>query len=286
MTASKVVCIASYPKSGNTWMRLALQACLNGGRIDALADLSVNGASTFGRLMFQRLMGLDPSHLTSAEFEEVLPEYLALMARQGRHVVLMKTHGAARMPSGKPMLRPAVARLVVHLVRDPRDVAVSWAHHRGRTIDEAIAMMADDTASLGDLHDPLQHSLPQHLGGWSRHVESWLDAPEYLRVLTLRYEDRLSDPLGTLALTARRAGVPHARAIVEAAVAATDFRRVAAMERSNGFRERPREASRFFRHGRAGGWRSVLTADQIARIERDHGTVMRRLGYALTGGGA
>jgi aryl sulfotransferase len=50
-------------------------------------------------------------------------------------------------------------------------------------------------------------------------------------------------------------------------------------ERLEGFGGQAVPGRGFFREGRAGGWRSSLSAAQVARIETDHGRVMRRLGY-------
>jgi hypothetical protein len=62
-------------------------------------------------------------------------------------------------------------------------------------------------------------------------------------------------------------------------VDAVRFDRLRAAEDQDGFVERQPGMDRFFRRGIAGGWRDSLSPEQIARIESDHGTMMRRLGY-------
>ena len=52
-----------------------------------------------------------------------------------------------------------------------------------------------------------------------------------------------------------------------------------AQEEQDGFRERPEQSERFFRDGRSGQWRDVLSAQQVARIVRDHAEQMGRFGY-------
>ena len=76
---------------------------------------------------------------------------------------------------------------------------------------------------------------------------------------------------------------PSAEAI-DGAIAATQFDRLAEEERIHGFSEIPDFATRFFISGRAGGWRDVLTAEQAATIERDHGAVMRRFRLSIVVG--
>ena len=63
------------------------------------------------------------------------------------------------------------------------------------------------------------------------------------------------------------------------AVEAADFQNLQRQEAASGFRERPEGMPRFFRRGRAGGWRDSLTPLQAARIEQDHGELMDSLNY-------
>ncbi|MCI5132636.1 MAG: hypothetical protein D3904_14255, partial [Candidatus Electrothrix sp. EH2] len=50
-------------------------------------------------------------------------------------------------------------------------------------------------------------------------------------------------------------------------------------EEQGNFKERPANAPCFFRKGMAGDWQEQLTEEQVERIIRDHGEVMRRFGY-------
>jgi hypothetical protein len=59
----------------------------------------------------------------------------------------------------------------------------------------------------------------------------------------------------------------------------SSFERLQSQEEQMGFVEKPEAAQRFFREGRAGQWKDVLTAAQVRRIVREHGEQMRRFGY-------
>jgi hypothetical protein len=64
------------------------------------------------------------------------------------------------------------------------------------------------------------------------------------------------------------------------AIERSSFARLQSQEKEKGFRERPPNADgNFFREGRAGQWKQVLTSAQVERIVRDHGEQMRRFGY-------
>ncbi|MFX4369970.1 hypothetical protein ABTA37_19770, partial [Acinetobacter baumannii] len=89
---------------------------------------------------------------------------------------LLKVHDAwLPTAAGEPLFPPEATAGVVCIVRDPRDVAVSLAHHLAVPIDAAIAMMADPDAQLARVERGLPLQLRQRLSTWSGHVEGWLD---------------------------------------------------------------------------------------------------------------
>jgi hypothetical protein len=63
------------------------------------------------------------------------------------------------------------------------------------------------------------------------------------------------------------------------AIDRSSFDKLRAQEEKQGFRERSKLAERFFREGRAGQWKEILTPKQIDRLVKDHGEQMARFGY-------
>ncbi len=271
--------IASYPKSGNTWLRLFLQSLARGGGpvdFGAPLDRVSHGAI---RNEFERVLELESGDLTDDEIARARPRQYEVEAAEATAPLLRKVHDRWGVTSeGRPLFPPAVTLGAVYLVRDPRDVAVSFAHHNNRSVDWAVAAMADPGHRLDHGRRRLPRQLPQHLGTWSGHVESWLDAPE-LRRLVIRYEDLCIDAEGLFTIAAGFLGLRDEAAAIASATGAVRFETLRAQEDVQGFSERPLLADRFFRRGVAGSWRDSLTPAQAARIEADHGRVMRRLGY-------
>ena len=270
--------LASYPKSGNTWLRLALSSLARGGAPPDFAAEDRFAPIASDRTAFDLLLDVDSADLTDDEAEALRPRFHEIDAGRYAEPQLRKVHDAwTRTPAGEPLFPPALTLGAVYLVRDPRDVAVSLAHHLGIDLDRTIAFMgrADAALAMGGRGGVPQ--LRQRLLTWSAHVRSWLDAPA--PPLLLRYEDMLADPAATLARAARHLGRAAAPEAVARAAAATRFEALRAAEARHGFAERPKTAGRFFRRGIAGGWRDTLTPAQAARIEADHGGVMADLGY-------
>ncbi len=276
-----LVLLAAYPKSGNTWLRAALLSLRHQGRpvaLDALAAIP-NAAR---RLLFDEMLGIETSDLTADELAQLRPAVFDQLAAEAANALLpVKVHDAllGPAPGSPPPFRGRALGAVLYLVRDPRDVAVSLAAHRGETLDRAIERLADPTETRPSRHGAVTDQVPQLLSSWSRHVESWLDAPA-ARVHLLRYEDMAAAPVPVYGGIARFLALPAEPATLEAAAAATSFDALRAQEDQSGFRERPDAMARFFRRGRAGGWRDTLSPAQAARVVRDHGAVMGRLGYA------
>jgi aryl sulfotransferase len=271
--------LASYPKSGNTWVRLALRSLSVGGEEIALTDIAGFGGVVIGRGMFDEFLETESGHLTGDEITLLRPTLHDVLFATGKPSAPVKVHDAwFRTTAGRALFDVHHTHATIYILRDPRDVAISWAYFMDRTIDWTIGYMADSAAMIRYGPRQLSMSVPQFLGHWSAHVSGWID-DSGLDPLVVRYEDMHADLPVALRRIADHIGWAARDEAIAGAVAATRFDRLADQERRHGFGENARTADRFFRSGRVGGWREVLTAEQAATIERDHEAVMRRFGY-------
>ena len=276
---SGFIWLASYPKSGSTWLRLALESLAQSGAPVRLND--ERGRAGLGSLrdMFEDVLCVDTSDLSADEIDELRPRCYEIIGRETEPPKILKVHDAWTLTkAGVPLFPRAATAGAIYLVRDPRDVAVSCAYHEGIAFDVQIERMATADYRASVSVKSLRRQVPQHFFSWSAHVQSWLEAPE-LRLLQVRYEDMVDDFAAQLRRIAAFLGLPETEDAIAGAVAATRFEVLQQAEMAEGFGERPRTAKLFFRKGVAGGWQQELTPEQAARIERDHGAVMRRLGY-------
>jgi aryl sulfotransferase len=272
--------LASYPKSGNTWLRAVLWVLITGKPMD-ISRLAFLGGFAASRPLFDEVLGIDSVALSYDQVANLRPRVFESWAATTPRQLYCKVHDAChRTPAGEPLFPAAATRGAVYVVRDPRAVAVSLAHYMAKPADEAIAFMDDAAAVSGGSTRRLSSHLRQNLLRWSDHVVSWLGAP--FPVHLLRYEDMQADPHAAFCAAAAFLGLPCDRAKIAAAVEAAAFLRLQAQERALGFIEKPRQAAAFFREGRVDGWRQALTPEQAARVVAAHGAVMRRLGYDTT----
>ena len=271
--------LASYPKSGNTWLRTVLVSLTSNGSLD-INDMGSLGPMASLRSAFDDTLGIDSADLPFEHQANLRPRVYETWAAEAERPLYCKVHDACHLtPAGEPLIPPAATRGAIYVARDPRAVAVSYSHHSGRALDATIARM-DSDATIDGSPIGLSRALRQRLLRWSDHVDSWLTAP--FPVHLVRYEDMLADPHAAFAGIAAFLGLACDRAAIDAAVAATAFSRLQEKERTVGFTEKPWSAAAFFREGRSDGWRRALTPEQAERIVAAHGPMMRRLGYDVT----
>jgi len=274
-----IVWLASYPKSGNTWVR-AFLANLVANRADPvpLDELARYAEDEANPELFSMLAGKPSTQLDIGEIAELRPQVHAAIAQRAQGTRFVKTHNMAGSFDGHPLHNWQVSAGAVCVVRNPLDVAVSMTHHFGLTIDEAIERLGDE--NVATVNDALFVS--QVLGSWSMHVKGWADMAN-ASVLVLRYEDLLDKPAKQFAKIAKLVGLGQDRNRVERAMKHAGFQSLSSMEKKHGFVEASDKGARFFRKGRVNEWRETLGREQVQRVIGAHREQMQRFGYVPAG---
>jgi hypothetical protein len=273
-----IVWIASYPKSGNTWTRAFLHnliKILNG----ETGEQDINKMSEYSTWdisleLFKEVLGKDPRQADRAEIAAARPRVQAMIAEQTDGLSFVKTHNAVMMDRGVPTINSAVTSGAIYIVRNPLDVAISYAHHMGGSVDQAIEHM--ERKSLETRIS--EKSVYEVYGSWSEHVHSWTRKPNRA-VYIMRYEDMVSDTMTIFGALARHLLMLPTDEQLSEAIELSSFERLKKQESESGFRERPKVAKQFFREGKTNQWQSVLTRSQIQSIISAHHIQMRRFGY-------
>jgi hypothetical protein len=172
---------------------------------------------------------------------------------------------------------------VIYLVRDPREVCVSYYHHhlKYRKIEDGYRI--DDFVRRyisGDL-DP-------H-GSWGEHVGNWLAARKGTdRFLLIRYEDLASKTYNTTAEVASFLGIGARPSRLRAIIEQSSFSSLQALETEQAnlwkMTKRSRKDIPFIRAGQIDSWKDQLSVGSMKWIEREWPQQMRQLGYLSASG--
>jgi aryl sulfotransferase len=277
---SAIVWLASYPKSGNTWVRLLLANYMS--EADEPVDINQLAVSAMAsaRRPFDDWCGVEASALDDSTVKRLRPAVYRHMAAEATEDLFMKVHDAwSDNGSGQPMFPPEVTRAVVYIVRNPLDVVVSAASHWHLEPEEMVARMCDPHYRAAVVGESLPDQLQHLLGSWGGHARSWLDRSG-LPGQVVRYEDLRDDPEHALRGMLATCGLACDDRRVRIAVEFSDFTELQRQERAQGFRERPVGArDAFFRRGEVGAWRDELPGPLVTRLTRAHGEMMARFGY-------
>jgi sulfotransferase family protein len=233
--------LVSYPKSGNTWLRFMLTYLLSGREADFDHDATV--------------VGEVGSHRATP----------SVLAEGGR---LIKSHE----PYSGPQRR--FYRKAIYLVRDGRDVAVSYYYTLIRR--ELYA------GEFGPFLNLFLGGGVDGYGPWHRHVESWLASPLRQRgsLLVLKYEDLLKEPGQNLSAAMEFLGKPVARGQIDEAVRIHSAEKMRERERQSRFHEeQKRNDIMFVRTAGSGDWARTFAEEDEELFAQVTGDLLPRLGY-------
>lgn len=270
-----LIWLASYPKSGNTWMRSFLHNLLR----NPPSPVPLNELDSFclgesAAIWYRHRSPKPIEELSQEELAQLRPLVHRDFTTASPDSVFVKTHNFLGEWLGQPLHNMDVTAGAIYIVRNPLDVVLSMTHHFGETIDEAIAHLADETATtaMAGNHVSEIHS------SWSTHVRSWTQHPNP-QLLVLRYEDLLDKPRKYFKQVATFLGLKPSAERLERAIRFSSFKALKAQEEREGFKERSSKSAAFFREGRKDQWREKLTPEQVRRIIADHHEQMARFGY-------
>lgn len=276
---SNLLWLASYPKSGNTWVRAFLHNFL--ANLDAPFEINRMSALTVGDSQahwYARFDPRPPNVLTPADLARLRPRVHKLIAESSPETVMVKTHNALVAVAGISMITLELTAGAIYVVRNPLDVALSYAHHLGVSLDDNIDLMG---RTRFETPASATH-VPEHQSDWSSHVKSWTQTPSSA-LHVVRYEDLQADPARYFGAIARFLGMSPEPARLDKAIRFSSFDALRDQEDKSGFIERTPVQDKFFRSGKSGEWSKKMSHAQISRIIDRHRDQMKRFNYLPEG---
>lgn len=268
--------VAGLPRSGTTWLQQMLNAhpqmlCLGESHFmnDMVPELyQVLWKYTKQRAKGQRtwapgVVGPQPAHMGPV-FRMAFAALAAanLGDKDLTKLVTIGEKNPDNLFYAERVWRVFPEARMVHIIRDPRDGAVSgFARFRPRLPEDMTRVQYVDAYSKD----------------WVTRITTARDASAGRAYMEVRYEDLHADTLGRAAEIFRFIGVSDEPADVSAATEASSFERL-----SGGRKKGEKDAASHYRRGEVGGWRDELSEEEVRIAESNAGAMMTSLGYART----
>ena len=274
----KIYWIASYPKSGNTWMRAIISSLL----------FTTDGKFNFGLFklieQFEKRKWfnfVNNEEFTMRDISKYWVEAQERIIIEDNYNFLynfFKTHSLNGKFDKNDFTNNKVTGGIIYVVRDPRDVALSFSKHRGENIDSTIDFMINKNAMF-----PLdKERMPTFISRWDFHFLSWqkINVPKLL----ITFEELFNNTKKTLNVIESflkkdlKIDIDNTKNKIENIIQSTKFEKLKDFEEKNGFNEATKN-SNFFREGKIKQWEKELGTNHIKKIEKEFKPTMQKLGY-------
>ena len=276
-----IIWIASYPKSGNTYVRSFLSAYYFSEDGEFSFDLLKNIKQFPSDHFFERnLENVDEAS------KEWIPEQRKI--KSNKKILFLKTHSCLGLYKKQPFTTSEFSLGGIYIVRDPRNVITSVMNHFELNIDDAFKFIKDNNKNTMDPNTADYRSWVL-LSSWSNHYRSWIKSNNF-RKLLVKYEDFEDEKYETFrdivvftnTLLNKTEKVNKKK--LERAIETTNFNVLKNKEKSEGFDEalysnEDMKKKVFFNLGFNNRWKKLLKEEIKEKIEIEFNKEMRELGY-------
>ena len=284
--------ISSYPKSGNTLVRSIVASLFfsKDGRFNLEQLKHTTQFEKRDRLNL--IKKINKEDFANLDQLKILSKYwLTLQKKENMKISqgfgFIKSHSSYVAISNNWFTNSSNTAGYIYIIRDPRDVAISWAKHANLTYDNSIDFMLDFNSCIEWAQT--NSELPEHvkprcfLSSWDEHVSSWTNNDLLVPKLILKYEDlvyKKKDVFNDIVnFFEKNFHIKFNLTKIKTnnIIETTGFQELKSQEREFGFTEA--QSSNFFRSGKKNQWKNVLNNEQINKLENKFRDFMNKFGY-------
>ena len=276
----KIIWISSYPKSGNTWTRYFLSNYFfNKQKINSDFNI-LNKIDKFPPYkILQQLLSEDEIKESAYNISKHWHDIQLEITKEKDDFIFLKNHNALASVEGRNLTEERFSLAFIYLVRDPRDIAVSYSNFdKTLSIDKAI-----DRITSENLYCHVTKKFPldvEILGSWKFNYYSWKTGVAEVPRIIIKYEDLINNTFETKLKIIKflskilnfKVDTNHIKYSIEQ----SDFKRLQEIENNQKFHE---STNTFFNSGKIGQWKNILSPKQISKIENFCKDEMKELGY-------
>jgi hypothetical protein len=272
----KNIFLASYPKSGNTWLRAIITNALIKEKKFSLDELK-KILLLSSKKNFKNFKNIKYSNDEDIDFDWMLENIINCqkhLNKTNQDFNIYKTHSVRH----RKFTNETVNMGFIYIVRDPRDIVISLSHFAGGSLDRTIDEMLYSKKLM-----TRSNSAKELLSTWNLHTKSWLEYSNVSR-LFIRYEDLINKTEeNILQIFNFLNKITHNKLIptkidIKKIVQETSINNLKKEEDLFGFNEASKY-SKFFRSGRTEQWKDILSLGQIKLIEKELYSMMKQFNY-------
>jgi len=283
-----IIWIASYPKSGNTWIRSLLSSYLYSSDGEFTFDLLEN-IKQFSSKNFSSELN-NKKNYQSRISEDWIPSQKIINRDKKLH--LLKTHNAMCSINGNKFTDPLNTSAVLYIVRDPRNLITSLTHHYELTLSESFNFLSNDRKIIfpnnpNTKKEDKNHNDFNFISSWNGHYNSWKNI-NFCPVKIIKYEDFLVNTeeifISILEFLKKFYKFNIDSKKVKKALLTTSFDSLKSMEATKGFNEsiismKNKKKIRFFNLEKNNNWKKLLDSTMAKDIENKFKKTMTELNY-------
>ena len=290
----KIFWISSYPKSGNTWLRLLLCGLFftNEGKINNFDILEkIPGHDSLNNFEYLKNINLHDYNIifNNSDYDEstILTYSKYWIESQKKTKIkngsfgFFKTHNARVNINNNYYTDSSTTMGFIYIYRDPRDVSVSYSKHMNKDIIEVVNFLLDGQIME---KEKINNKMPEILLNWNDHYLSWKKFSNQVPSLFIRYEDCLDDlekeinKIIKFFSTNFNLDIPNKEKKIKNIIKTTSFENLKNIEKTYGFIERSDKAD-FFRNGNKNQWFNSLSNELSLKIEKRFFDQMKTFKY-------
>jgi len=185
-----IIWLASYPKSGNTWVRSLLSAYYYSKNGDFSFELLKN-IGLYPQKKYFDIKINKPGEINS--YWDISQKKIIRKKKK----IILKTHNSLLALNGKNFTKPEYTLGVIYIVRDPRNVVTSLKNHYDLDYEQSLDFMLNEKKYIYDIREKNDYSDFHFLSSWSNHYKSWINNNLFKRMV-IKYEDLEKNTYKTL----------------------------------------------------------------------------------------
>ena len=266
-----IIWIASYPKSGNTWVRLFLKHYFT--KPDNEFKINSVNNDEFKNMSFPELQHLKEMKIDYFKFEEIVKNWEPIqdLMNLNNKTNFVKTHSSMCTIGKHSFTTTRNTKGAIYIVRDPRDVLVSYSYYFGLDYEKTYQQLSSSSIfeyhSLKKSSEKFKKSL---IGSWSDNYNSWKNY-RLSPILIIRYEDLVLNGHDTFLKIIEYLneidGLKIDKTKIKNSFEQTDFKKLQKIEIKYGFEDKAKKGF-FFRKGKIGSWKNEVPNEIIKKIEK------------------